>query len=268
AGRTREPSDRRGHGPRHGALSRSSAARSLFDVAVVGGGPAGLAAAAALRRAGLAVLVVERTDYRSLRIGEHIPPSAKAVLASLNLGDVLTTGKHASCPGIRSVWGSDQPADRDYLFHPHGEGLNLSRPEFDRDLATLVEQSGAAVLCNARIVALAHTAGEWQLSLRHGAATIQARAKLLIDASGRAASIAKRSGAKPIVYDELIGLVARVPAAAAGNNLVVIEALEQGWWYSAGLADGSVIATFMTDRAQLRASSAQRAWHERLASAP
>src|SRR5262249_6966620 len=183
AGRTREPSDRRGHGPRHGALSRSSAARSLFDVAVVGGGPAGLAAAAALRRAGLAVLVVERTDYRSLRIGEHIPPSAKAVLASLNLGDVLTTGKHASCPGIRSVWGSDQPVDRDYLFHPHGEGLNLSRPEFDRDLATLVEQSGAAVLCNARIVALAHTAGEGRGGPRPRRAAAPARARAARDAT-------------------------------------------------------------------------------------
>ena len=186
---------------------RNFATRSCqFDVCVVGGGPAGLATAIALRREGLAVVVVERTDYRSLRVGEHIPPSTKPELASLGLADVLASGTHASCPGIRSVWGSDEAAERDYLFHPHGEGLNLSRPDFDLSLAALAEQLGAVVITEARIAGLSRASGLWQLRIGHEARVLETRANVVIDATGRAASIAKRLGARPIVYDELVGI--------------------------------------------------------------
>jgi flavin-dependent dehydrogenase len=241
-----------------------------FDVAVVGGGPAGLATAIALRREGLAVVVVERTDYRSLRVGEHIPPSTKPELASLGLADVLASGTHASCPGIRSVWGSDEAADRDYLFHPHGDGLNLSRPDFDLSLAALAEQLGAVIITEARIAGVSRATGLWQLRIGHAGRVLETRANVVIDATGRAASIAKRLDAKPIVYDELVGIFGRVPGAMPRNNLVMIEALKQGWWYSAGLADGSVVATFLTDPKLIDTSKAGRirTWREQLKAAP
>jgi flavin-dependent dehydrogenase len=243
---------------------------SRFDVAVVGGGPAGLATTIALRRKGLAVVVAERTDYRSPRVGEHIPPGTKLQLASLGLADVLASGGHASCPGIRSMWGSDEPIDRDYLFHPNGEGLNLSRPDFDLSLAALAEQLGAMVITEARIAGLSRRASSWQLLIRHAKGALETNASVVIDATGRAASIAKRLGARPIVYDELIGIFGRVPDAAPRNNLVTIEALPQGWWYSAGLADGSVVATFMTDPELVETSKANRirTWRDRIKAAP
>jgi len=251
-------------------LSRSATSLSRFDVAVVGGGPAGLATAVALRREGLAVGVFERTNYRSLRVGEHIPPSTKPILASLGLADVLATGQHASCPGIRSVWGSDEPTERDYLFHPHGEGLNLSRPDFDLSLAELARQLGTVVLTDVRIAALSRAAGSWHLSVRHAGSESEARATVVIDATGRAASIAKRLGAKPLVYDELIGILGRVGGTTPRNNIVLIEALVEGWWYSAGLADGSIIATFLTDPGLIDTSKAKRihTWRGHLKSAP
>ncbi len=237
---------------------------------MVGGGPAGLATAVALRHQGLTVAVFERTNYRSLRIGEHIPPSTKAMLASLGLADVLATGRHASCPGIRSVWGSDEPAERDYFFHPHGEGVNLSRPDFDLSLAMLARQLGAVVVTEARITALSRAAGVWHLTVQSGGRQSQTHAGLLIDATGRAASIAKRLGARPIVYDELVAIFGRVAGATPHSHLVLIEALVQGWWYSAGLADGSIIATFLTDPGLIDTSEATRirAWRGQLNSAP
>src|SRR5262249_9260997 len=149
------------------------------------------------------------------------------------LSDVLAPGRHASCPGICSVWGSDEPAERDYLFHPHGEGLNLSRPDFDLSLATLAQQLGAVVVTEARVTALLRVADSWHLSVgRRDGAVSELRASVVIDATGRTASISKRLGASPLIYDELIGVFARVPNAAAPKNIVLIEALPQGWWYS------------------------------------
>jgi flavin-dependent dehydrogenase len=251
-------------------LRNLATSSSQFDVAVVGGGPAGLATAIALRREGLAVVVVERTDYRSLRVGEHVPPSTKPELVSLGLADVLARGTHASCPGIRSVWGSDEAADRDYLFHPHGEGLNLSRPDFDLSLAALAEQLGAVIITEARIVGLSRATALWQLRIGYAGRVLETRANVMIDATGHAASIAKRLGARPTVYDELVGIFGRFPSAMPRNNLVMIEALKQGWWYSAGLADGSVVATFLTDPKLIDTSKAGRirTWQEQLKAAP
>ena len=75
--------------------------------------------------------------------------------------------------------------------------------------------------------------GSWHLSVRHAGSESEARATVVIDATGRAASIAKRLGAKPLVYDELIGILGRVGGTTPRNNIVLIEALVEGWWYSA-----------------------------------
>jgi flavin-dependent dehydrogenase len=241
-----------------------------FDVAVVGGGPAGLATAIALQRKGLAALVVERTAYRSQRVGEHIPPTTKLQLVSLGLADVGASGVHASCPGIRSIWGSNEPTDREYLFHPNGEALNLSRPDFDLSLAALAERLGATIITEARIAALSRVSNSWQLLVVRANGGLEVRATVVIDATGRAASIAKRLGAKPIVFDRLIGIFGRLPAARPENHIVTVEAVEQGWWYSAGLADGTVVATFMTDAELIETSKASRirTWRDRLKGAP
>jgi flavin-dependent dehydrogenase len=239
---------------------------SRFHVAVVGGGPAGLASAVALSHQGLTAIVIERTDYRSLRVGEHIAPGTKPMLASLGLSAALDPERHAACPGIRSVWGRNEPEDRDYLFHPHGEGLNLSRPDFDLSLAALAGGLGVEVVTAARMLSMSRSRGSWHLSFERNGTASDVRADVVIDATGRAASIAKRLGAKPVVYDDLVGIVGRATPASPRTCLLFIEALELGWWYSAGLADGSVVATFLTDADLVDTSQAGRvsAWRRQL----
>jgi len=226
---------------------------------VFGGGPAGLATAIAARRQGLSVIVVERSDYNSTRVGEHVAPDVKPALVALGLGDMLVSGRHAACPGIRSVWGSGQPLDRDYLFNPHGEGLNLSRPDFDRSLLQVAQQIDVTVISNARTTMLLRRDRSWHLRVKSAAKSADISCKVVVDATGRNAVIAKQLGARPVVYDELIGMFGRVSPRPPRNNLVLIESLHDGWWYSAGLADGTVIGTFFTDPELIDTSRDRRA---------
>jgi flavin-dependent dehydrogenase len=237
-----------------------------YHVAIVGGGPAGLATAIALVRDGLAVAIIERSDYDAFRVGEHLPPSAKPLLASLGIAELLDGEAHARSPGIRSVWGAPEPADKDYIFHPHGEGWNLGRPAFDRCLMAHAVELGTASLTRAKVLDLRRTSGQWHLALAQDTQTCELSADVLIDATGRAASIAKRLGANPIVYDDLIGLVQYARSSSSRDTRIFIEALECGWWYSAGLSDGNIVATFLTDSDLVETSHGSRlaAWRAQL----
>ena len=217
------------------------------DVAILGGGPAGLAAAVALVHHGLSAVVIERADYDTPREGEHLPPDTKPLLKSLGVADAVARGRHASCPGIRSAWGTPEPLDRDYLFHPMGEALNLFRPDFDRSLAAEVQRLGGTVWTGAQVRKCERRQGKWWLTTTREGSAGAISAIFLIDATGRTAALARRLGARLTVYDRLVGLVGRTGGSQVTDRRVVIEALEDGWWYSAGLQDGSLVATFFTD---------------------
>src|SRR6516165_5383900 len=105
-----------------------------FPVAtvVLGGGPAGCAAAIGLARAGLPVAILERSCADVERSGETLPPIAKTMLHRLDLWEAFRADDHLACPGIVSVWADAQTYENDFLFSPYGHGWHLDRQRFDR----------------------------------------------------------------------------------------------------------------------------------------
>jgi flavin-dependent dehydrogenase len=250
----------------------------VCDVAVLGGGPAGAAAALTLARAGRTVAVIERSRDDRPRVGETLPPSARPLLARLGLWREFLAAGHLPSPSVLSAWGDDTPYENHAILNPHGMGWHLDRERFDRMLLDAARRAGATAWCGARL----HTCerlpdGRWELAFTGDrgdpAALHRVRATAVIDATGRAATFARRQHARRINADRLIGLVMfgdRRETAGDDNcgHSTLVEACADGWWYSAVLPDRRLIAVHMTDADLVRSRDGRAFWQAQLRLAP
>jgi len=241
----------------------------------VGGGPAGTATALALARAGYAVTLLERSRYEVSRIGETLPPEVRGPLTDLGVWDRFLADGHLESPGIAAAWGHSELYENDFIVNPDGPGWHVDRRRFDAMLARAAAAAGVEVLTGARPIRCiqAGPAG-WCVEALADGARLERQGSMLVDATGRSSSVARRCGGRRVVHDRLVGFVGlfrSVPAEGAGHDRrTLIEAVEAGWWYTAPLPDGRHIATFLTDADLLPAACDARArfWSEQLGRAP
>ena len=73
-------------------------------VAIIGGGPAGSAAALELRGRGLPVILFERSNYEEFRIGESVPPTARQIIFDLGMSEDVLFQDSLPSQGVWSSW--------------------------------------------------------------------------------------------------------------------------------------------------------------------
>lgn len=224
--------------------------KNRFDVLIIGGGPAGSAAAIKLASAGVSVAVLERSDYSSARIGETLPPDANPVLRALGVWEEFIGGRHLPSPGNISAWGSEKLAEKDFLFSPYGCGWHLNRAMFDSILSAAAEKSGAVVFRGTRAAGISRQdGGSWRVFAEHFGDRLLFETRYLLVATGRRAKLNVPLGKKRI-FDRLLGAATiydlNVPISDLDHRTLV-EAEENGWWYSAVLPQNQMIAAYMTD---------------------
>jgi flavin-dependent dehydrogenase len=222
-----------------------------WDCLVIGGGPAGAAAAIALAHAGLSVAILERSRYDAPRIGETLPPSVLPLLHRLGFWEAFRLDEHLPSPGIVSVWGDADPYENDFIFSPYGNGWHLDRRRFDATLAAVAEQAGVQVLRDTRILSCTPDAViGWRVEVHSGENFSHLEAAFLIDASGRASWLGRRLGVPRRQEDQLVGVVGLLPIGSdAGDHdpRTLLEAAQDGWWYSAPVPKDRRVVAYMTD---------------------
>jgi len=238
-----------------------------FDVAIIGGGPGGSATAISLRAhaPSLSVILIEASQYDGLRVGETLPPPARSLLDHLQVWDEFCRLSPREVFGTSALWGSTIPADNDFFYMPANTGWHVERNSFDAMLANAASERGATLVTGTSLDSVEQSGDRWRLTLSTGETVC---ARFIVDATG-AAVFARQLGARFECLDRLVGIV-RFFEGSDNDSSLLVEAFEDGWWYTAGLPGGKRIAACVTD-----ADLAQRfklgqidEWERRLASVP
>ena len=215
----------------------------------MGGGPAGAVAAFVLARRGVPVTVLDARPGPTLKVGETLPSNLAPLLRHLGLEGLLDGQLRSQ--GNRSIWGSPRPTESPFLATPYGEGWHVDRRRFEARLAEAAMEAGA----------------EWRWGVRVGRDTVL-EAGFMIDATGRPARLARRSGARKLRYDRLVGISTLLASPTpARDTYTQVEATPDGWWYSALLEDGRLAVAFLGDGDLLDRpllAGAPQAWWSRL----
>lgn len=224
-----------------------------FEVAVIGGGPAGAAAAIMLARARRRVLMIEKGSQQNFKVGESLPPGVLPLLNELRVQERFVAGGHLVSYGNQSAWGNEELQTADFIRHPNGNGWHVNRPVFDSMLRETAKESGARVCEKTRVIdAKRDRAGGWQLLL-NGDRSRTINAEWVIDCTGRGSWFARREGVKREAYDRLIAFAAvfaRANDRASEpdiDSLTLIESVKEGWWYTSLLPGGNRVVVFFTD---------------------
>lgn len=170
--------------------------RETCDVAVVGAGPAGSAAALGAARAGARVILIERRSRVGLpvRCAEYIPGP---LLGELGMGRDFV---------VQPVTGMKTFLHGHELQHTRAPGWMICRDRFDQCLSDRAQAAGAVLRLGTRALGLEGS----HLILRSGASEILSlKAEMIIGADGPHSRVGRWIGA---INTHLIpGIQARVP---------------------------------------------------------
>ena len=215
-----------------------AAGRCDTDIAIIGGGPAGSAAAITCARRGLSVIVLERDQVFRERPGETMHPGVLPILKQLGLGgrmEALATGLHT---GIWIEWGGPAHfqafgSDEDVPW----QGFHLWRPDFDTAMLSLATRVGADVRRGVSVSGVLEENGAIRhIETDHGTIT----ARTVIDASGRVRHMARqldlsyRSSSPRLIarYGYVTG------SCPVRDEAPKISGGRDGWTWTAKIRDG------------------------------
>lgn len=203
---------------------------SVYDVAIIGGGPAGATCAALCAEGGRRVLLLEREQFPREKVcGDCLNPLAWGVLEQLGLRERVFSCAHSVLEGVRFI-SIDGTAVRVPLpTGPHPE-LGLTRARLDQLLLARARETGADVHEHTPLKKLTRLPNGWRIECDSSVF----EAAQLVAADGRNSTVARQLGfLPPPLPDERVAVQTHLQTPTTLQNDVTLQFMREGY---AGLA--------------------------------
>jgi flavin-dependent dehydrogenase len=239
-----------------------------YDVAIIGGGPAGSTVATMLSRAGRRVVVFEKEKFPRFHVGESLLPYSLPIFERLGVHEKIRAHGFQEKYGAffwNEATGGTRPVDFGNAEDGrHPMAYQVKRAEFDQILLSHSESAGAHVRYQTRVEEVLFEKGR-AVGVRARPATGPAeevRARAIVDASGQDALLSRRLGTRKfdakLKRAALFAHYERVPRPAGKQAGDILLPVEDGVWYwIIPFSDGSasVGAVFEPELARERGTS-------------
>jgi flavin-dependent dehydrogenase len=225
----------------------------IFDVAIIGGGPAGSSCAAFCAFAGLRTLVLERERFPREKVcGDCLNPSCWPVLEHLGLTQRVCNLPHSKLTSVEFIAIDGHKVIVDL---PNGEDreLSIKRSLFDDLLLKRACELGVYVREDTTVTALSHSSAEkasshgpvarlvldappgggykvfqpgWKIETNSGENFL---AQVLVGADGRNSTVARLRNLLPRPARERVALQAHIPLPRNFGKRIVLQFLREGY---------------------------------------
>lgn len=236
-----------------------------YDVAIIGGGPAGAAAGTQLAKAGLRIILLEKETFPRFCIGESLLPFGNQLLRELGIWDKLNKA------GFQQKYGAefctaDKSRLRRFWFAQNLEPsceytYQVDRAKFDLLLLNHAREQGCIVHEATRVLRLEEEKNDLTTLFCKGAQEhYEVKSRWVIDASGRSAFVGTQLGfrRRSILETKRIALYTHFEGAfrnsgKAEGHITIIR-FSEGWFWMIPLAGNRTSVGLVLPASEARTS--------------
>src|SRR5262249_21331688 len=213
---------------------------AVYDVAIIGGGPAGSTAATLLSRAGRRVIVFEREKFPRFHIGESLLPFSMKAFTRLGLHEKLLRAGFIKKYGGEIMGACSDRGTKVYFKDGYrsqtDHSYQVTRGDFDKVLLDHARESGAEVHEQTPVDSVDFSKDGGKLAVRSNGSSHSISARFVVDASGCTSMLGRQFKIKK-TYDHLqkLSIYAHYDGVwraegIDGTLTVLIRAIDRWFW--------------------------------------
>src|SRR6266705_2023553 len=227
----------------------------MYDVAIIGGGPAGSTAAALLARAGRRVIVFEREKFPRFHIGESLLPFSMKAFTRLGLHEKFLRAGFMKKHGGEILGACSEPGTKFYFKDGYrsqtDHAYQVTRSDFDKLLLDHAAECGAEVHADTSVDRIQFSKDNVELAIRSNGSSHTIQARYVIDASGRASMLGRQFQIKK-TYNHLqkLSIFAHYDGfwraeGIDGTLTVLLRAIDRWFWLIPLTADRTSVGVVL-----------------------